>query len=105
MISYKKALEALKKNKINIKSEIILSKNSVNRICSQDIKSTNKVRKTLSKRYQSRNGGYTRIIKAGFRYGDNAPLAVIEFVDRDEDVKGQDSGPVIEKKETEEQEQ
>ena len=49
----------------------------------QDIKSTNKVKKTLSKRYENRNGGYTRIIKAGFRYGDNAPMAVIEFVDRD----------------------
>ena len=49
----------------------------------QDIKSTNKVKKTLSKRYEKRNGGYTRIIKAGFRYGDNAPMAVIEFVDRD----------------------
>ena len=49
----------------------------------QDIKSANKVKKTLAKRYESRKGGYTRIIKAGFRYGDNAPLAVIEFVDRD----------------------
>ena len=49
----------------------------------QDSKSTSKVIKTLSKRYEKRNGGYTRIIKAGFRYGDNAPLAVIEFVDRD----------------------
>ena len=49
----------------------------------QDIKSTNKVKKTLSKRYEKRNGGYTRIIKAGYRYGDNAPMAVIEFVDRD----------------------
>ena len=49
----------------------------------QDIKSTNKVKKTLSKRYEKRKGGYTRIIKAGFRYGDNAPMAVIEFVDRD----------------------
>tara|TARA_B100000586_G_C19822933_1_gene307143 strand:- start:42 stop:479 length:438 start_codon:yes stop_codon:yes gene_type:complete len=49
----------------------------------QDIKSTNKVRKTLSKRYEKRNGGYTRIVKAGFRYGDNAPMAIIEFVDRD----------------------
>ena len=49
----------------------------------QDIKSTNKVKKTLSKRYENRKGGYTRIIKAGFRYGDNAPMAVIEFVDRD----------------------
>ena len=49
----------------------------------QDIKSTNKVIKTLSKRYENRKGGYTRIIKAGFRYGDNAAMAVIEFVDRD----------------------
>ena len=49
----------------------------------QNITSTNKVKKTLSKRYEKRKGGYTRIIKAGFRYGDKAPLAVIEFVDRD----------------------
>ncbi len=49
----------------------------------QDIKSANKVKKTLSKRYENRKGGYTRIIKAGFRYGDNAPMAIIEFVDRD----------------------
>ena len=49
----------------------------------QDIKSANKVKKTLSKRYEKRFGGYTRIIKAGFRYGDNAPMAIIEFVDRD----------------------
>ena len=49
----------------------------------QDSKSANKVRKTLSKRYEKRKGGYTRIIKAGFRYGDNAPMAIIEFVDRD----------------------
>ena len=48
----------------------------------------------LAPRYKDRQGGYTRIIKAGFRYGDNAPMAVIEFVDRDEDAKGQDSGPV-----------
>ena len=53
----------------------------------QDISSANKVKKTLSKRYASRNGGYTRIVKAGFRYGDNAPLAVIEFVDRDVEAK------------------
>ena len=53
----------------------------------QDKKSTNKVKKTLSKRYEKRNGGYTRIIKAGFRYGDNAPMAVIEFVDRDVEAK------------------
>ena len=49
----------------------------------QDKSSANKVRKTLSKRYISRKGGYTRIIKAGYRYGDKAPMAVIEFVDRD----------------------
>ena len=53
----------------------------------QDTKSTNKVIKTLSKRYEKRNGGYTRIVKAGFRYGDNAPMAVIEFVDRDVQAK------------------
>ena len=53
----------------------------------QDIKSTNKVKKTLSKRYENRRGGYTRIIKAGFRYGDNAPMAIIEFVDRNVEAK------------------
>ena len=53
----------------------------------QDSKSANKVKKTLSKRYEKRKGGYTRIIKAGFRYGDNAPMAIIEFVDRDIEAK------------------
>ena len=53
----------------------------------QDSKSANKVKKTLSKRYENRKGGYTRIIKAGFRYGDNAPMAIIEFVDRDLEAK------------------
>ena len=53
----------------------------------QDITSAKKVKKTLSKRYEKRSGGYTRIIKAGFRYGDNAPMAVIEFVDRDVEEK------------------
>ena len=53
----------------------------------QDVKSANKVKKTLSKRYENRKGGYTRIIKAGFRYGDNAPMAIIEFVDRDIEAK------------------
>ena len=53
----------------------------------QDINSANKVKKTLAKRYEKRKGGYTRIIKSGFRYGDNAPMAVIEFVDRDVEAK------------------
>ena len=53
----------------------------------QDIKTANKVKKTLSKRYEKRSGGYTRIVKAGFRYGDNAPMAIIEFVDRDVEAK------------------
>ena len=53
----------------------------------QDSKSAIKVKKTLSKRYEKRNGGYTRIIKAGFRYGDNAPMAIIEFVDRNVEAK------------------
>ena len=67
----------------------------------QDIKSANKVKKTLAKRYESRKGGYTRIIKAGFRYGDNAPLAVIEFVDRDVEAKRVDRKKKENKKTTE----
>ncbi len=51
----------------------------------------------LAERYKERNGGYTRIMKAGFRYGDSAPMAVIELVDRDLEALGQDSGPIIEK--------
>ncbi len=53
----------------------------------QNIQTVNKIRKTLSKRYETRKGGYTRIIKAGYRYGDNAPMAVIEFVERDIEAK------------------
>ena len=64
----------------------------------QDIKSANKVKKTLSKRYQNRKGGYTRIIKAGFRYGDNAPMAIIEFVDRDVEAKRVDKPKKIQLK-------
>lgn len=58
-----------------------------------DVKLVGKLFDTLGPRYRDRNGGYTRVLKAGFRYGDNAPLAVIEFVDRDENARGQDSGP------------
>ena len=70
----------------------------------QDVNSANKVRNKLSKRYENRKGGYTRIVKAGFRYGDNAPMAVIEFVDRDVeakrvDKKKKDSVKEAEKKE------
>ena len=65
----------------------------------QDINSANKVKKTLAKRYESRKGGYTRIIKAGFRYGDNAPMAIIEFVDRDIEAKRVDKKKKDTKKE------
>jgi large subunit ribosomal protein L17 len=60
----------------------------------KDVTLVSKLFEVLGPRYKDRNGGYTRVLKAGFRYGDNAPLAVIEFVDRDVDAKGQDSGPV-----------
>ncbi len=61
----------------------------------KDVALVGKLFSVLGPRYKERNGGYLRIMKAGFRFGDNAPLAVIEFVDRDVDAKGQDSGPVF----------
>jgi large subunit ribosomal protein L17 len=64
----------------------------------RDIAMVKKLFDVIGPRYKDRNGGYTRVLKAGFRYGDNAARAVIEFVDRDVDAKGQDSGPVQEKK-------
>jgi large subunit ribosomal protein L17 len=63
----------------------------------QDEKLADKLVTILAERYKTRPGGYTRIIKAGYRYGDNAAMAVIELVDRDPDAKGQDSGPVPER--------
>ena len=60
----------------------------------QDAKIADKLFTALAERYRDRKGGYTRIIKAGFRYGDCAPMAVIELIDRDPAAKGQDSGPV-----------
>ena len=71
----------------------------------QDNKMSKKVFEVLADRYKNRAGGYTRIIKLGNRFVDNAPTAVIEFVDRDENAKGLDSGPVIEKKSTDEVEE
>ena len=65
----------------------------------KDVQLVKKLFEVLGPRYAERNGGYTRIMKAGFRFGDNAPLAVIEFVDRDVDAKGLDSGPVQERRE------
>src|SRR5262245_18904522 len=59
----------------------------------RDVAMVKKLFEVLGPRYKERKGGYTRVLKAGFRYGDNAPLAVIEFVDRDEAAKGLDSGP------------
>ena len=64
----------------------------------RDVPMVKKLFDVIGPRYKERNGGYCRIVKAGFRYGDNAARAVIEFVDRDVDAKGKDSGPVQEKK-------
>ncbi len=59
----------------------------------RDVEMVKKLFDVLAPRYEERNGGYTRVLKAGFRYGDNAPMAVIELVDRDVEAKGKDSGP------------
>ena len=62
----------------------------------RDLNAVRKLFDTIGSRYKERAGGYTRIMKAGFRYGDSAPMAIIEFVDRDESARGKDSGPVQE---------
>jgi len=73
----------------------------------QNAQSMKKVKKTLSKRYEKRKGGYTRIVKAGFRYGDNAPMAIIEFIDRDIEAKKVDKkkGEINKEKKTEPKEE
>ena len=63
-----------------------------------DTKLVEKLFSILAKRYETRNGGYSRVLKAGFRYGDAAPMAVIELIDRDEEARGKDSGPTQEQK-------
>ena len=63
-----------------------------------DLKLVEKLFSILAKRYETRNGGYSRVLKAGFRYGDAAPMAVIELLDRDEEARGKDSGPTQEQK-------
>jgi large subunit ribosomal protein L17 len=68
----------------------------------RDIGTVKKLFEVIGPRYKERNGGYTRVMKAGFRYGDSAPVAVIEFVDRDVEAKGKDSGPAQAKPKTEE---
>tara|TARA_B100001123_G_C15282960_1_gene1014633 strand:+ start:918 stop:1361 length:444 start_codon:yes stop_codon:yes gene_type:complete len=77
--------EAEKLITIGKKDNLANTKRLVSKL--QNLQTVNKIRKTLSKRYEARKGGFTRIIKAGFRYGDNAPMAIIEFVDRDLEAK------------------
>lgn len=67
----------------------------------KDSETTQKLFSVLAERYKTRQGGYIRVLKAGFRYGDNAPMAIIEFVDRDVTAKGKDSSPVVDAGESE----
>ena len=67
-----------------------------------DLKLVEKLFSILAKRYETRNGGYSRVLKAGFRYGDAAPMAVIELLDRDEEARGKDRGPTKEQKKSNE---
>ncbi len=83
------------------KGDLNAKKLAYSKLKNQEI--VNKLFDTLSKRYSDRNGGYTRVLKAGFRYGDSAPMAVIELVDRDENARGAGEIKTEVKKETEEQ--
>ena len=97
----------IKLNKKKVKSSFKLKLNdriAVFNLNFQHEITRDKVKKTLSKRYEKRNGGYTRIVKAGFRYGDNAPMAIIEFVDRDLEAKRVDRKKKDDKKEATNQE-
>ena len=93
--------EAEKLITIGKNDSLVSTKRLVSKL--QNIHTVNKIRKTLSKRYESRKGGYTRIIKAGYRYGDNAPMAIIEFVDRDVEAKRVDRKKVKSEDKTKEQ--
>ena len=75
------------------KGDLHARRQAINQV--RDVPQVGKLFETLGPRYAERNGGYIRIMKAGFRHGDNAPMAVIEFVDRDVEAKGKDSGPVL----------
>lgn len=88
-----KLVTLAKKGNANDNKTLHLRRLAISRLRDKDM--AKKLFETLGPRYADRDGGYIRIMKAGFRYGDNAPLAVIEFVDRDESAKGLDSGPVI----------
>lgn len=88
-----KLVTLAKKGNANDKRTLHLRRLAISRLRDKDM--AKKLFETLGPRYAERDGGYIRIMKAGFRYGDNAPLAVIEFVDRDEAAKGLDSGPVV----------
>ncbi len=85
------------------KGDLMSRRKTVSILQDQDM--TKKTFDVFAKRYKDRNGGYTRIVKLGNRFGDNAPVAVIELVDRDEEAKGKDSGPVIEKKPSDDSEE
>ena len=94
--------EAEKLITIGKKDSLANTKRLVSKL--QNIQTVNKIRKTLSKRYETRKGGYIRIIKAGYRYGDNAPMAIIEFVDRDVEAKKVDKKKKAASKESEKKE-